>query len=562
MPKLGQAGIGWSSTGDTMTERMHVLAVPLRLVRPAHSQAVYRAQSLDRSTIEVNTIGSGVHEFIGQARYDHDPQSLLDLVKAGQQNLTLTYYPDLRDPGVTYACKLVSPLDADQLSIALDSDRATFGEGMVELRLRPTTSAPIPTLPLNSKLLFWYRAGDSLEAATFTRADTATYIAKGPGTITSAASGKARLTWWDSDSDAIRDLPALLLEVARTNGWTYSEDLSQSAWTKTNVTISADATTAPDDAMTMDRVVEAATTTHHAIERDFPALTDNTTTTFSFVVQRWSTRDYLRITTSDKAGTTADSWVNITTRAVGTVAAGHTIRLQKLKNKATRVAVTFDAASGVSTPHLVLALATADGASSTYLGSTSAGCYLWGLQVEVDKAFASSYIPTGAATDTRTADSLTFPYLARPQAMTIYVRCRLVNPGDSADRVFLALTNGTSGARVYVAITSASYKFVYTDGSTTRTATVSATPASDTLVEVRATLSAAGVGQVGYAVSGGTETLGSAASALTLPLTWASQHLMLNTAGGAGDNAAEYLNALVVRGSHTLGACRRLAGVT
>ena len=62
--------------------------------------------------------------------------------------------------------------------------------------------------------------------------------------------------WVDQDGDGVRETPLLLLEDARTIGWTYPEDLTNAVWTKTNSAIQDDVVVAPDGAATGDKLHE------------------------------------------------------------------------------------------------------------------------------------------------------------------------------------------------------------------------------------------------------------------------------------------------------------------
>lgn len=225
MSKFGKSAIGWSSTEDSNTERIHLLDTPLREMYSGHTLSNYHADSLDKSVRETFYVGTGAYELVGKVRYDANAASLIDVIKAGSQGKTLTYYPNLSDPDVSYACLLIAPNSPADLQ--LDSQRGVFGEQQVEIRLRKTDKTAWPALPKGTNVLFSYRAGDSLAAAIFARADTASYVAKGLGTLTTAASGAARITWLSTvGSSGVRNVPALLLERSQTNRVTWSEKLS------------------------------------------------------------------------------------------------------------------------------------------------------------------------------------------------------------------------------------------------------------------------------------------------------------------------------------------------
>lgn len=234
----GQAAFTWTDSDDTLTQRVLLLCEPLREIRPAHDQAVYESQSLDRTARQIFTVGEGADDLVVRARFVDDPQGLMDFIKAGTKKRTVSYVPDLRDPAVKYDCELIAPLSPTALG--LDPDRGvTFGEQDVELRLRQTNQDPFPGVHHNPTL-FSLRAGGRIEEGTFSRAGTASYAANSDalGTLTTGASGAARLHWMSSASSVgPRRIPTLLLEEQRTNLIKQSENFASTSWTKTNVTV-------------------------------------------------------------------------------------------------------------------------------------------------------------------------------------------------------------------------------------------------------------------------------------------------------------------------------------
>lgn len=231
---LGKAAITWSSTDDTNTKRVHQLSVPLRALKAGHTQSGYSRESLDKSVIETFTVADGAYELVGMIRYEGNPQSLIDLIKAGSENKTLTYIPNLTDPDTQYDVTLISPRSPADLE--LDAQRESFGDQQVEVRFRLSDEGPFGELFGGTDVLLSYTAGDSLSEWTFTRADTASYVdhegGGGYGTLSTAASGKARLTWLSTAStQGPRDFPALLLEDARTNLVEDSVNLGSTNWT-------------------------------------------------------------------------------------------------------------------------------------------------------------------------------------------------------------------------------------------------------------------------------------------------------------------------------------------
>lgn len=175
----------------------------------------------------------------------------------------------------------------------------------------------------------------------------------------------------------------------------------------------------------------------------------------------------------------------------------------------------------------------------------------------------TSYNPTTAGVvDTRTGDTLSFPFTARPQAMTVYVRfeergsvliagARIIQIGDTSDNSprFIIL-QATTGYRVH-----------YQTASVTRTSTLAAAPVIGNIVELLATLSGAGVAQISHSINGATVVSATAAAAALLPPAWSGQTLSINSAGATVPGVIALLNLRVVRGVQDMATMRRIAGV-
>ena len=229
MADFTKAAIKWTSTGDTNTERVFLLDAPLRSAVPSHTRSVFTAESLDKANIETFTAGAGAHEYTAQIRYASDPDGLNEMIKAGTENITLRYVPNLNDPDTQDQVKLVAPRGG----IRLDKDSGHLGDQTVTVRFRKTDEKSFGPRFRGTNVLFTYRAGGSMSDATFSR-DTnstapATYATLttgdgGYGTLSTAKDEKARIQWMSSvSSEGPRNFPVLLLEKARTNYVPYSK---------------------------------------------------------------------------------------------------------------------------------------------------------------------------------------------------------------------------------------------------------------------------------------------------------------------------------------------------
>lgn len=440
MAKLNtRAAIVWTSTG-TGTERVVLLDVPLRELRPGFSQTAYSAQSLDKTALTTITVGSGAHELVGVVRYEDNPQGLLDLVQAGATNTVLTYIPDLADPDQSYSVYLISPRDTETLQLQLDRQRALFGEMEVEVRFRQTDRTAFTELYDGSPVLFAYTAGNSLADATFSRADTARYASKGYGTDTSAASGKARIHWMDTDADGIRETPCLLLEGASTNLVIQSTNFG--AWT-----------TSGSPVLTSGQADPAGGTSAYLIADDDGAAQEYITLTPTFTTDAVSkaVSIFLKMGTSLAASgsdiqlrdTTAGAdrlLMNVTwSNGAPTVTAttGTHIGTTRYRDGWYRFLFRTTAVTVANTNALRIVPAST--------AAQTGNLYAYGAQAE-NALNPTSYNPTSGGTDTRTADSLTFPFPARVQTLTVYGRYLQMGtlPYASSGTVFFSL--GTVGA--------------------------------------------------------------------------------------------------------------------
>ena len=115
---------------------------------------------------------------------------------------------------------------------------------------------------------------------------------------------------------------------------------------------------------------------------------------------------------------------------------------------------------------------------------------------------------------------LSWPVPLIPQAM-----CGMI---DFIENANVTVANGAiwdlssgagTGARIFIASTGSFYRLSYSDGTTTRTSTLAASPANNNRVRLRWSLSSTGVAQLWQSVEGAAESTSGAASAHPLPAT-------------------------------------------
>jgi len=176
----------------------------------------------------------------------------------------------------------------------------------------------------------------------------------------------------------------------------------------------------------------------------------------------------------------------------------------------------------------------------------------------------SSYIPTGNATGTRNRDQCSFPLTAIPQALTVYAKFRVGNAVTTTQLCVAQLgSTGTTNPRFILGIGSTA-NYVATLRNAAGTAVASGSMAAvtiGTMVEMRATISATGIVQLGVTLNSGTEALAAASAALALPQTWASQKFIVGSLGATNVNTAGYAALAIARGGLSLTRMRQIAGV-
>jgi hypothetical protein len=178
----------------------------------------------------------------------------------------------------------------------------------------------------------------------------------------------------------------------RRNLLTFSEQFDNAAWTKTNSTISANATTAPDGTSTADTLIDDATNADHK-SRQSIAITSGTTYTVS-VYAKANTLNFVWI----YAGTPNVGRVfNLATGATGGALgnAPTSSAISAIGNGWYRCSITYTAGATSTQTHDIGT--SPDGTSINYIG-TGQSAYLWGAQIETGSS-ATAYQKVGLTSD-------------------------------------------------------------------------------------------------------------------------------------------------------------------
>jgi hypothetical protein len=186
----------------------------------------------------------------------------------------------------------------------------------------------------------------------------------------------------------------VFLQLVLRNDWTYSEQINNAAWTKTNCTAPAATVTSPSGTATAEKVIEASDTGQtHEISRNLATATNDTQQAISFFVEQ-AGRAKITVSFTKKSAAVLSATIDLTDGSTASVSAGLTVTVIAVAAAGGwyRVGSTFDVGSGGTTPSIDIKLH--NGSSTSYNGGGSSGINLWGVQHEVDRSAVGGYAST------------------------------------------------------------------------------------------------------------------------------------------------------------------------
>lgn len=198
------------------------------------------------------------------------------------------------------------------------------------------------------------------------------------------------------------------LEATATNIQTYSEQIDQASWAKSNVTISANTgdTTAPDGTSTAEKATNNSSAAY--FYKNTSHSTTNTAYTTS-IFAKAGTATWLYVWYDHTSITNPYCYFDLSNAAVGTCGGGAsgeaTGRIEEYANGWVRVELSYDNTISDTSTTSVFQFAEADGDNS--MSSTGLTFYAWGAQDEIGM-HASSYIITTSSSATRHGDLIGF----------------------------------------------------------------------------------------------------------------------------------------------------------
>jgi hypothetical protein len=199
------------------------------------------------------------------------------------------------------------------------------------------------------------------------------------------------------DYDPVTLAPrGLLIEEARTNLLLRSQEFNDAAYTNSNVTVTANATAAPDGTTTADLLAAASTASVNLQQSSAVAATS---ATYSIFVKKGSgatQANAFRLRNTTTATTLVEITIDYDTGVLTYVTGSTGAVAVKFANGWWRVSLS--ATTGITSGDTIRC-------DQCFVGASTVGhsAYVWGAQLEAG-AFATSYIPTVASTVSRSAD--------------------------------------------------------------------------------------------------------------------------------------------------------------
>lgn len=242
------------------------------------------------------------------------------------------------------------------------------------------------------------------------RASTATYR-DGGGVLQEASANQARF-----DHDYAGVSLGLLIEAAATNLCTWSETFTNAIWLKSGATIDADAGLAPDGTTTMARLNVNTTFIEHRVAYNLVTTTAGFNYCFSTCVKA-DGAEFVALCFADGSQEYFGAVFDLNTGEVTQENTGSTAGILNsagslnMGNGIFRIWIAGSISGGLGTTYPYIGTCNSGTPTMNNIGmevhSPAAGedLLMWGAQCEAGP-FMSSYIPTAAATVTRSKDDI------------------------------------------------------------------------------------------------------------------------------------------------------------
>lgn len=228
---------------------------------------------------------------------------------------------------------------------------------------------------------------------TFNRNSTATRVNK-EGLIETVAIDTPRLDYPLIDG-VVQSEPALLLEPARTQLIQYSEDFSQSYWTKGNGSVASGYLSPSGDINAYKLTEDLNNNNHYILSSPIASLSGDISIS---IFAKKGERNWIRLVNNNIVG----AYFNLNDGSIGTTGTGVTAKMKNYGNGWFRCTIIKN--RSVAATERLIVYTSIDGTGTSYQGDGTSGFYIWGAQVEAG-SYPTSYIPTSGSAVTRAAET-------------------------------------------------------------------------------------------------------------------------------------------------------------
>ena len=261
----------------------------------------------------------------------------------------------------------------------------------------------------------------------------------------------------------------LLIEGQFTNVLLRSQEFDNAAWTKTDTTVTANATTSPDGTANADLLTEGTAGTARTLQTG-TATTASAAVSGSIFLKASANVTWVSVALRDGTGANGlATWVNLSTGAIGTTsnigtATGSGAQSVQAANGFWRVECWCTMPSGVSDLRLYVQSASADGSGTRV---NNAAYYAWQASAGLGARPSSPVVTTSAAV-TRAADDIYILLSALPYSATVGTLVATFRvPNVTGNQYAVALTNGATSERIAIASLSGTTKGIEIASSST-----------------------------------------------------------------------------------------------
>jgi hypothetical protein len=227
----------------------------------------------------------------------------------------------------------------------------------------------------------------------FTRSGSATRI-NSQGLIETVGNGVSRLNYPMIDGKVV-GCPHHILEPTRTNLITYSEDFSQSYWTKDGLSIISNQVISPDGTLNADKLIEGTNSGIHKIVKPYTGIS-GTNTCSIFVKPNGVTK--IGITSTESVSVLSSFDLSNGT-LISSLSDDYSIT--PFPNGWFRISSTDIGGNRKMAVFLLN-----DTGNYSYQGDGVSGVYIYGAMLE-QGSYPTSYIPTNGSSVTRSAETAT-----------------------------------------------------------------------------------------------------------------------------------------------------------